>query len=131
MSQMSQFLLQIYPFRGQIAPIFGKTRGPWGQSKSHKNTRRRLHYALPDLTKLDKITNHHKCLCKSSQEQLPNKRYCMHLCKKCRTGQHSRFLQLTFLGTNTNHRWRPILDLSSLHIFLKIEKFKMETPKKK
>ena len=33
-----------------------------------------------------------------------------------------------FLVPKPNNRWRPILDLSKLNLFLKTEKFKMETP---
>ena len=48
-----------------------------------------------------------------------------------RNGQNpniSGFLQLTFLGPQAKHKWRPILGLRSLNKFLKSEKFKMETP---
>ena len=33
-----------------------------------------------------------------------------------------------FLVPKPNNQWRPILDLSNLNQFLKVEKFKMETP---
>ena len=33
-----------------------------------------------------------------------------------------------FLVPKPNNKWRPILDLSNLNLFLKAEKFKMETP---
>ena len=33
-----------------------------------------------------------------------------------------------FLVPKPHHKWRPILDLSKLNLFLKAEKFKMETP---
>ena len=38
------------------------------------------------------------------------------------------FFNRLFLVPKPNNRWRPILDLSKLNLFLKVEKFKMETP---
>ena len=39
-----------------------------------------------------------------------------------------RFFNQLFLVPKPNNKWRPILDLSKLNLFLKAEKFKMETP---
>ena len=38
------------------------------------------------------------------------------------------FFNRLFLVPKPNNKWRPILDLSKLNLFLKAEKFKMETP---
>ena len=38
------------------------------------------------------------------------------------------FFNQLFLVPKPNNKWRPILDLSNLNLFLKTEKFKMETP---
>ena len=38
------------------------------------------------------------------------------------------FFNRLFLVPKPNNKWRPILDLSKLNLFLKMEKFKMETP---
>ena len=38
------------------------------------------------------------------------------------------FFNRLFLVPKPNNKWRPILDLSKLNRFLKVEKFKMETP---
>ena len=38
------------------------------------------------------------------------------------------FFNRLFLVPKPNNKWRPILDLSNLNLFLKAEKFKMETP---
>ena len=38
------------------------------------------------------------------------------------------FFNRLFLVPKPNQKWRPILDLSKLNLFLKTEKFKMETP---
>ena len=34
-----------------------------------------------------------------------------------------------FLVPNPHHRWRPVIDISRLNTLLKVEKFRMETPK--
>ena len=44
---------------------FEKLVKPWGPDQ------RGLYPPFPDQTKRDKVTNHHKLLCKSSQEPLP------------------------------------------------------------
>ena len=89
--------------RDQIAPILGKMGRPWGKSKGHKNPQRRLHSPLLDPMKPGKAIYHHKCLCKSSQEQLPDRGVACTCAKECsRTGENpeiSRFLQPTFLDT--------------------------------
>ena len=41
---------------------------------------------------------------------------------------HLGFFNRLFLVPKPNNKWRPILDLSKLNLFLKTEKFKMETP---
>ena len=38
------------------------------------------------------------------------------------------FFNRLFLVPKPNNKWRPILDLSNLNLFLKTKKFKMETP---
>ena len=38
------------------------------------------------------------------------------------------FFNRLFLVPKPNNKWRPILDLSNLNTFLKVDKFKMETP---
>ena len=38
------------------------------------------------------------------------------------------FFNWLFLVPKPNNKWRPILDLSNLNLFLKVEKVKMETP---
>ena len=79
--------------RSQIPPIWGIMGNPGGQSKGHKNPQRRLHPPLLDPTKFDKITNHHKWLCTSSQEQLSGRGI------SCgRIGQHSESWSLSPWG---------------------------------
>ena len=38
------------------------------------------------------------------------------------------FFNRLFLVPKPNNKWRPILDLSKLNLFLRVERFKMETP---
>ena len=38
------------------------------------------------------------------------------------------FFNILFLVPKPNNKWKPILDLSKLNLFLGVEKFKMETP---
>ena len=48
--------------------------------------------------------------------------------ERVRNQNSLRFFNRLFLVPKPNNKWRPILDLSNLNLFLKVEKFKMETP---
>ena len=43
-------------------------------------------------------------------------------------GLHPAFQLTVFSPKALSFKWRPILDLSKLNLFLKVEKFKLETP---
>ena len=96
------------------------------QTKSSSYDKTRLHPPLSDPVILEKVPYHHKLLCQSSQEPLPAGE------KRSRIGHKSisRVLQLTFLGPKAKQQMETYtsLDLSNLNQFLKLEKFKMETP---
>ena len=85
--------------------------------------------SIPNLTRSPTITscyvNSHRNLCLlDALHQLTNKN-AIELVKN----QESRgFYNRLFLFPKPNNKWRPILDLSNLNKFLKVEKFKMETP---
>ena len=83
-------------------------------------------YTLPFRS--DKVTNHHKLLCKSPQEQLTDKG----TEENCsRTGQKSEISGVSnqrILVPKPNNPWKPTLELSNLNKFLKAEKFDMEKP---
>ena len=70
-------------------------------------------------------------LCQSPQEPLPaggiTSAYRQ---KRSRAGRQRSlgFLNLLFLVPKPNNKWRPILVVRKLNLFLKVEKFKMETP---
>ena len=52
--------------------ILGKMACPGGQSQCLNSPQGRLHCPLPDLVKSVKVTHHHKWVCKSPQEPLPD-----------------------------------------------------------
>ena len=117
--------------RGQIAKFLANLAGPGCRSESGSDPARGLHPPLSDPTKTYKNSYSHKLLCQSSQEQLPVRGIASAYQQKCcRTGVQSDlgFYNRLFLVPKPNNKWRPILDLSNLNQFLKVEKFKMETP---
>ena len=119
--------------RGQISKLLGGVAGPKCQSKGGPNLERGLHPPLPDPTKTLKICHSHKLLCQSPQEQLPAGGIASaYRQKRSRTGTKNQaslgFFNRLFLVPKPNNKWRPILDLSNLNLFLRTEKFKMETP---
>ena len=116
--------------RGQIEPILGNLANHGGRAQSSSYVKRRVHPTLPNQTKLGQVTDGSQLLCKSPQEQLPVGGIASADKEKCnRTNHHSLgFYNRLFLVPKPNNKWRPILDLSNLNKFLKIEKFKMETP---
>ena len=86
-------------FRGQTKPVLGNLGSLGGWTKGLTNAERGLHPPLPDQTKLVKVTDHHKLLCKSPQVPLPGGGIASVFEQKCsRAGQKSRIsglLQLT------------------------------------
>ena len=109
--------------RGQTAKFLADLAGPGCRSQSSSNPARGLHPPFPDPTKPHKNSHSRKLLCQSSQEQLP--------VRGIASAYHQTslgFYNRLFLVPKPNNKWRPILDLSHLNQFLKVEKFKMETP---
>ena len=101
------------------------------RSESSSNPERGLHPPLLDLAKFDKVSNRHKLLCQSPQEHLPaggiTSAYRQRRSRAGRQSKISGVFNRLFLVPKPN-KWRPILDLSKLNLFVKAEKFKMETP---
>ena len=93
---------------------------------------RGLHPPLSDPAKPHKVSHCHKPLCHSPQEQLPAGGIASALDKNAIELVHNQtsrgFFNRLFLVPKPNNKWRPILDLSKLNLFLKVEKFTMETP---
>ena len=91
-------------------------------------------YTLPFRiqAKTHKVSHSHKLLCKSPQESLPAGGITSAYRQKC-SGTSTKpnisgFFNRLFLVPKPSNKWRPILDLSKLNLFLKAAKFKMETP---
>ena len=106
--------------------------GSGSRSKSSSDPKRGLHPPLPDPAKAHKVTHDYKLLCQSPQEQLPaggiTSAHSQKYCRTSKTTNISGVFNRLFLVPKPNNKWRPILDLSKLNLFLKTEKFKMETP---
>ena len=117
--------------RGQTPKLLGNLVKARSRSKDRSNTEGGLHPPFSDPTKSYKVSNSHKLLCQSPQEQLPDGGIASaYGQKRSRVGPQTSlgFFNRLFLVPKPNNKWRPILDLSKLNLFLKVEKFKMETP---
>ena len=57
--------------RGQISELLENLAGSGRRSKGSSNPQRGLYPPLPDPTKTSKISDRHKLLCQSPEEQLP------------------------------------------------------------
>ena len=119
--------------RGKTSKLLENLAGSGTRPKSSSDPKRGLHPSLPDSAKAHKVTHGCQLLCQSSQEQLPaggitsahSQKNAVELVRH-QTSQG--FFNRLFLVPKPNNKWRPILDLSKLNLFLKAEKFKMETP---
>ena len=118
--------------RGQTSKLLANLAGSGSRSKSSSDPKRGLHPSLPDPAKAHKVTHGYKLLCQSPQEQLPaggiTSAYSQECCRTSKTPNFSGVFQPTIFSPKTQNKCRPILDLSKLNLFLKTEKFKMETP---
>ena len=79
-----------------------------------------LHSPFPVQTKLDKVTEYHQLLCTSSQEPIPGRGITSaYGLRRSRAGSNKKsldFFNRLLLVPKPNNRWRPILDLSNLHL---------------
>ena len=119
------------PLVAKTLPIGSRLQNFWQTwAENSSNTERGLHPPLSDPAKSHKVSHSHKLLCQSPQEQLPDGGITSAYRQKCRRTSTKSVLpgvfQLFFVP-KPNNKWRPILDLSKLNLFLKVEKFKMET----
>ena len=113
--------------RGQTSKILENLAGPGCRSETDSNPPRGLHPPLSDPAKTHQNSHSHKLLCQSSQEQLPV-RGIASAYREPDNQTSLGFYNRLFLVPKPNDKWRPILDLSNLNQFLKVEKFKMEAP---
>ena len=117
--------------RGKTSKLLASLAGPGRQPHSGSNPERGLHSPVPDPPQTSKIPNCRELLCKSPQEQLPDALHQLTDKNAVEIVQNQKslgFFNRLFLVPKPNNKWRPILDLSNLNLFLKVEKFKMETP---
>ena len=117
--------------RGKTSEFLGNLVMPRCRTEGGSNSERGLHPPLPVPTIPDKVPISRKLLCQSSQEQLPVRGITSaYGQKRCLVQNQTSlgFFNRLFLVPKPNNSWRPILDLSKLNLFLKTEKFKMETP---
>ena len=116
---------------GARLQLFWKTWLDLGAGLKVVQILRGLHPLLSDLAELGKITYHHKLLCQSSQGPLPvrgiTSAYEQIVVKLVQNQKSLHFFNRLFLIPKLNNHWRPILDLSKLNLFLKAEKFKLDT----
>ena len=117
--------------RGKTSPVLGNLGNLGGRTKDHKNTARGLHPSFLDPTKSDKITTIISCYVNprnlyllETLHQLMNK----NAVKLVKNQESLGFYNRLFLVPKPNNKWRPMVDLCNLNKFLKVEKFKMETP---
>ena len=112
--------------RGQTKSFLGNLGSLGGWTLGSMNVEGGLHPPFPVLTKLDKVTENHQLLCTSSQEPLPVRGIISAYGQRCSRSSSnpkiSGLLQLTFLSSKARQLLETILNL-----FLKAEKFKMET----
>ena len=118
--------------RGNTESVLGNLGNLGGRTQISTNVKRRVHRTFPNQTKLDQVTHNHQLLCKSPRNpyllealhQLINK----NAIELVKNQESLGFYNRLFLVPKPNNKWRPILDLSNLNKFLKVEKFKVETP---
>ena len=117
--------------RGKTSNFLANFTGSGCRSESHSNPERGLPPPLSDPAKTHKVSHSHKPLCQSPQEQLPvggiTSAYRQERRELVQNQKSLGFFNPLFLVPKPNNKWRPILDLSKRNLFLKVEKFEMET----
>ena len=117
--------------RGQTSKVLEKLVRSKCRTESGSNLERGLHPPLSDPAKLVKNPHSHKLLWQSSQKSQTVRGITSAYGQEChRTSSQkdlTRFLQPTIFSPKTRQQVE-ILYLSNLNLFLKTEKFKMESP---
>ena len=118
--------------RGQTSKLLGYLAGSGCRSESCSNPQRGLCPPLSDPAELDKVSHSHMLLWQSSQEPQPVRGIASAYEQKCnRTGtqtQFTRVLQQTIFSPKTQQQVETNTRPEQFDLFLKAEKFKMETP---
>ena len=115
--------------RGQTSKLLANLAGSRGRSENSSNLERGLHPSLSDPAKSYKVSDcyvnpHRNSYLLEALHQLIDKNAVELVHNQTSLG----FFNRLFLVPKPNNKWRPILDLSKVNLFLKVEKFKMETP---
>ena len=118
--------------RRQVTKVLGNMAPPGFKSSGGLHFEGRLQPPVQDETPIDQVTSDNQCICQPSQEQLLERGVAV---SDYQTGGREvvvrsslAFYNRLFIVLKPNNKWRPILDLSKLNLFLKSETFKMETP---
>ena len=118
--------------RGQTSKFLEKLAKSRGRSEGSSNPTRGLLPPLPDPpprtrspTVISRYVNPHRnnYLLEALHQLIDKKAV-----ERVQNPRSLGFFNRLFLVPKPNNKWRPILDLSNLNVFLKVEKFKMETP---
>ena len=118
--------------RGQTSKLLANLAESGCRSESSSNPERRLHASLSDPAKTHKVSHSHKLSCQSPEEQLPTGGITSAYRQKCsgtsKAQNISELFQQTFPSPKTKQQVEAYLRPHNLNLFLKTEKFKMETP---
>ena len=118
--------------RVQASKVLANLAGSRGRSENSSNLERGLHPSFPDPANSYKVSYCRKPLCQSPQEQLPVGGITSAYRQKCSgTGPQSNisgFLQWTISSPKAQQEMETNTGPKQLKLFLKVEKFKMETP---
>ena len=125
-------LLQNSACSVQASKLLANLAGSRGRSENISNLERGLHLSFPDPANSYKVSNCRKPLCQSPQEQLPVGGITSAYGQKCSgTGPQSNisgFLQSTIASPKAQQQMEANTGPKQPKLFLKVEKFKMETP---
>ena len=117
---------------GKTAKLLENLGGSGCQPQSTKHSQTWLHPPLSNPAELDKVTDHYKLLCLSSQKPLSfggitsaDEQKCSRTSSKSKI---SRVFQLTLLGAKAKQSVETHTGPEQTQSFLKAENFKMETP---
>ena len=118
--------------RDQTSKLLANLAGSGCWSESCSDPKRGLHPPLPNLAKSHRfptviscyVNPHRNSYLLEALHQLRDKNAVERVQNQTSLG----FFNRLFLVPKPNNKWRPILDLSKLNLFLKVEKFKMEAP---
>ena len=118
--------------RRQASKVLAEVGNTGSESKGSLHLAGRLHTSIQDETPTGQISSHHKWLCKSGKTSSSlTGSSCLGrklVVEKVVVWTSLSFYNCLFLVPKPGNKWRPILDLSQLNLFLKTNTFKMETP---